>query len=538
MPPRFRRTETMANFELVPDDEREDPPSPVPAEQDGARRRGPAGLRDRVLARWRVLSRRGRAAVAAGAAVVLVVAAVAAVAPGLLDARAERLRAAAVQEVPGGVADLSEPLSEVWSLTTDGAGLAVLRGGLVLATEGTAVAAVDAGTGREAWRHEIGTFPTCSPTRGYQGVPEPPADVVVCLSGPSKDRTVTVLDAAGAVVGERSFGAARSGAYDDAAPDGAPVVVPAADGALAVVEDVTDATAPWPADDAPDEDTLRELRADGWRDPRLRLEDALTGEVRGVATVRLRPEDLGACGLVQDEGSPAELMTEPVVVASSSMTVLSVCGAVVLLTPDGTEVDRDVDGAWPQLLPGGGLVLIGEESTVLDAAGSVVATVPGYVVPPVVDSDPGSFFLTLADLEDTGQGLRLVAVGQDGAERWANPIDDLRGVLARVAGVVVVEAESGLAGLDAATGAEVWAREDVLRRADGGPGEWVAGVVTDGTRLLLGVSGENPGHRLVALDLRDGTTAWAREQGGYLESLSSAGGHVVAAVDRATHGLG
>src|SRR5690606_31447259 len=140
----------------------------------------------------------------------------------------------------------------------------------------------------------------------------------------------------------------------------------------------------------------------------------------------------------QDEGSPAELMTEPVVVASSSMTVLSVCGAVVLLTPDGTEVDRDVDGAWPQLLPGGGLVLIGEESTVLDAAGSVVATVPGYVVPPVVDSDPASFFLTSADLEDAGHGLRLVAVGQDGAERWANPIDDLHGVLARVAGVVVV----------------------------------------------------------------------------------------------------
>ncbi|MFD6134877.1 hypothetical protein [Isoptericola sp. NPDC056618] len=92
MPPRFRRPEPMTTFELVPDDEREDGP-------DGAPHVGPeqgrrlADLRDRAHTRWRALSRRGRAAVAGGTAVVVVVVAGAAVAPGLLDARAERLRA-------------------------------------------------------------------------------------------------------------------------------------------------------------------------------------------------------------------------------------------------------------------------------------------------------------------------------------------------------------------------------------------------------------------------------------------------------------
>ncbi|MEU2199745.1 PQQ-binding-like beta-propeller repeat protein [Isoptericola sp. NPDC019482] len=539
MRPRFRRAEPMTTFELVPDDEREGGSGVAPGEEHDDLRRLP--LRERALARWRALSRRGRVAVAAGAAVVVLAVATATVAPGLLDARAERLRADAIRGLPGAVEDLSEPLAETWELP-DGDGLVTLAGGLVLTTDGTSVAALDAGTGDEAWRREVGTFPTCGPRGGITDDLARPADVAVCLTGNPDDRTVTVLDAGGAVVGERSFGPARADAYDDGAPDGAPVVVPAGGGALAVVDGLSDATAPWPSDDLPDAGTLRALRADGWVDPTVRVEDALTGEVRGEATLHLRAEDLGACGMMQDDGEAPELMTYPSVVASSSLVTLSVCGAAVLVTPRGTAIDVDPEGAWARPLADGGLVVAGEDgSTVLDDDGTVVATVPGLVIPPLVDAEPGSSYLALAGMGDGATGPpRLTSIGPDGGERWWSVVtDDFGGVLARVDGVVVVQDGSGLVGVDAATGDEIWDRDDLLRRSDDGSGEWVAGAVTDGTRLLVGVSGHGGGdrNRLVTLDVRDGTTLWEREQDGYLEGLLTIGGHVVAFAG-AVRGLG
>ena len=529
----------MASFELVPDDEREDAPGGAPDEEPDDRRR-PA-LRDRALARWRALSRRGRVVVAAGTAVVVLAAATAAVAPGLLDARAERLRADAIRGLPGAVDDLSVPLAETWELT-DGTGLVTLAGGLALTTEGTSVAALDAGSGDEVWRREVGTFPTCGPRGGFPDDLARPSDVAVCLTGNPDDRTVTVLDAGGAVVGERAIGPARADAYDDGAPAGAPVVVPAAAGAIAVVEGITDAAARWPEDDLPDADTLRELRADGWVDPTVRVEDALTGEVRGAATLRLRAEDLGACGMLQDGGEAPELMTDPSVVATTSSVTLSVCGAVALVTPRGATVDADPKYAWVRPLADGRLVVADvDRSTVLGDDGSVVATVPGLVIPPQVDDEPGSSYLAMAGVGDGATGpLRLTSVGPDGDERWWTVVpDDLGGVLARVDGVVVVQDGSGLVGLDAATGDEVWDRDDLLERSDDGSGEWVSGAVSDGTRLLVGISGYGGGdrHRLVTVDARDGTTVWELEQDGYLEGLLAVGGHVVSFAG-AVRGLG
>ncbi|SKC47011.1 PQQ enzyme repeat-containing protein [Krasilnikoviella flava] len=527
----------MATFELVPDDEREDEPFLAPDGDEPGGRRPLADLRDRALARWRSLSRRGRVTLAAGTAVVVAAAATAAVGPGLLDARADRLRAEAVQGLPGVVGDLSEPLGETWELANGHGTLVTLPGGIVLTTQGTSVSALDAATGEELWQRDVGPYPACGPQGSSRDDPGTPADTAVCLSGESDDRTVTVLDATGVVLGERSLGPARTDAFDEAAPDGAPVVVPAAAGAIAVVEGSTNATAPWPADDMPDEDTLRALRADGWVDPTLRLEDALTGEVRGEATVRLRAQDLGECGMTQDEDAAPELMTDPMVDASPSVTSLSVCSASVLVTPDGAVLDVGPDGAWVRPIPGGGHVLVSEESTVIDEDGSVVATVPGFLLPPLVDDDPEGPFLVLVGTGDAEGELRLTAVGPDGAEEWSTPTDDLGGVLARVAGVVVVQDGGGLVGIDVATGAEVWARRDLLERAADGSGDWVTGAVTDGTRLLVGISGSGERHRLVALDLRDGTTVWERERRGYLEGLQSIGGHVVA-FDGAVHGLG
>jgi outer membrane protein assembly factor BamB len=527
----------MTTFELVPDDEREDDPSFLPP--DGEADTGPrrlAALRDRAHARWRGLSRRGRVAVAAGTAVVVVAAATAAVAPGFLDAHDQRLRAAAVQGLPGAVGDLSEPLADAWELATGDGTLVTLAGGVLLTTEGTSVSAVDAGTGSEVWQRDVGASPTCGPQGGFRNDRGTPATVAVCLSGESDDRSVTVLDATGAVVGERSLGPARTDTFDEAAPAGSPVVVPAAAGAVAVVEGITSASAPWPADGLPDEDTLRALRADGWADPTLRVEDAVTGELRGEAAVHLRAEHLEQCGMTQEEGAAPVLMTDPMVSASPSVTTLTVCAAAVLVMPDGTVLDVDADGGWAEALPGGGHVVVGdEESTVLDDDGSVVATVPGFLVPPLVDDAPDGPYLTLAGM---GEGeLRLTSVAPDGEEAWSAATADLGGVVARVAGVVVVQDGSGFVGFDAATGAEVWARDDLLQRSANGSGEWVVGAVTDGTRLLVGISGDGERHRLVGLDLRDGTTAWERERQGYLEGLQSIGGHVVA-FDGTVHGLG
>ncbi|MFI2103584.1 PQQ-binding-like beta-propeller repeat protein [Isoptericola sp. NPDC019693] len=540
MPPRFRRPEPMTTFELVPDDEPEDMSGSAADDAEP----GPrllSRLRERGRARWRTLSRRGRAAVAAGTAVVVVAAATAVVAPGLLDARAERLRAEAVQGLPGAVGNLSEPLAETWDLANASGALVALSGGTLLTTDATSVSALDAGTGEEVWHREIGTYPTCGPQEGYPIDLGPPADVVVCLSGDGDDRTVTVLDATGTVVGERSIGPARADPYDDgtgATPGEAPVVVPAGGGALAVVEGITDTSAPWPSDDLPDADTLGRLRADGWEDPTLRVEDALTGELRGEASLQLRPQDLAQCGMTQDQGSDPELILSPSVSATSSLVTLSVCGAAVLVTSDGVVVDTGSGGAWARPLPGGGTVVVGEESTVLGRDGDVVTTLPGFLIPPTVDDDPDGPYLVLAGAGTAGGQFRLAAVGADGDEAWSAPVPEPGGVLARVSGVVVVQDGDALVALDAATGTEVWVREDLLRPSGYGSGDWVAGAVTDGTRLLVGIGGDGARHRLVTLDLRDGSTVWQREGQGYLERLQSVDGHVVAAYDGVPHGLG
>ncbi|MCK9792711.1 PQQ-like beta-propeller repeat protein [Isoptericola sp. 4D.3] len=540
MPPRFRRPEPMTTFELVPDDEQDDGHGLVaPGGDDG---RGAtarlAGLRGRVTRRWRALSRRGRAAIAAGIAVVVLAATTAAVAPGLLDARDQRLRAEAVRGTPGAVGDLSEPLAETWSLAHGDGALVTLPGGTVLTTEGTEVSAIDAGTGREVWRRDLGPSLACGPRANVWDVMSRPSAVVVCLSGEADARTATVLDADGAVVGERSLGPARTDGFGDAPEDGAPLVVPAAAGAVAVVDGITDATARWPADDQPDADTLRELRAAGWTDPVVRVEDALTGEVRGEATLRLRPEHLEGCGMMQDEGTAPELTVEPTVSASPEVTVFSACSAAVYLTPDGATLDVDPADGWVHPLPDGGLLRVaGEESTVLDDDGSVLATVPGFLLPPTVDDDPHGSFLVLTGVGDDAAPMRLASVGPEGEEDWTATTADLGGVLARVAGTVVVQDGAGLVAFDAASGAEVWTHGDLLRRTADGSGDWVVGAVTDGTRLLVGINGDGAGHRLAALDLRDGTTAWQREREGFLEGLQSVGGNVVV-FDGVVRGLG
>ncbi|MFE5341756.1 PQQ-binding-like beta-propeller repeat protein [Isoptericola sp. NPDC056578] len=529
MPPRFRRPEPMTTFELVPDDEREDAPDDAPDDRPHESRRRPADLIVRARARWRTLSRRGRVAVAGGTAVVVVAAATAAVAPGLLDARAERQRAEAIRGMPGVVGDLSEPVDVVWSLPEESSVAAVLPGGVLAVTDGAGVRAMDAATGDVVWEHPLDDGAMCGPAPWTPVDWSAPVDTVVCVEDASR---VTVLDADGTVVSERELDLLEP---VDAPGEGDPgvyswsQVVPAADGTVAVLDETASVTeVPWPeGEDAAS--LLRALRDTGWHDPTLRVVDAVTGEERAEVTVPLTEDALESCGVTEGPGEQTVSVTpQPWIDATPSATTLGVCGLTRAVTPTGGSFDVGGDAHTLVPLPGGRFLVQGETSEVRDAHGERLETIHGSAVAPLVDTTPDGARLVLVGAG--GSASSLAALGADGAPTWSVSVAPLTTPLARVGDAIVLADETSLTVVDARTGAQRWRVPDLL---DGDPedGETVAGAVTDGTRLLLAISpaswsddGADAPHRLVALDLRDGSTAWERTGTGVLWGLFSAGG--------------
>jgi len=519
----------MTTFELVPDDELEDAPGTAPTGPPDDRREHVAALRDRALARWRALSRRGRTAVAAGTAVVVLAAATAAVAPALLDAHDQRLRAEAVAGMPGVVGDLSEPLAVTWEARQAGSVAAIVAGGLVAVSQGNGVRALDAASGEVVWEHDLGGSAWCGPPPWRPADWSVEAQSVVCVGDDGS--TVTTLDAAGEVLAERQV--ARSD-EDRAAGLDVPAVTATAGGAVAVLEQGPTATVPWEEGDDPAH-TLEALRDTGWTAPTLRLEDAVSGEVRATVPLRLSAEHLPECGIFEDGHGPT-LDLQPWVEATPSSTTVSLCGARHSVTPSGEVVDLG-DGLRSLIpLPGGGYVVQGETSEILDTDGGHLATINGWVVPPMIDTEPQGPVLTM--LGGTGGSAALSAVARDGETAWSHPIDSMTIPLARVGGTVVVAGGGGVTAVDAASGEERWRLPGLLDVEVDGSGEHVSGVVTDGTRLLLSVNrhivvdaetGEmRADHRLVALDLRDGTTVWQQAWEGDLQGLAAVAGNVLA----------
>lgn len=530
----------MTTFELVPDAEPEAGGPPLP----GGDAPGDPTIRDRAAAHWHRLSRRARVAMAAGAVVVVLATTGAIAGPSLLDARADRLRAEAVRGLAGTVPDLSEPLQQTWEVPNGTGILAVLPRSVVVTTDGTDARAVDVTTGEDVWRHQVGADPVCGPRPSSVEL-DRPVDTVVCLGGEPDARTVTVLDASGTVTGERTVGAAITDPYSEGLDDDTRIMLPAADGAVVVVDDRTSGVdAAW--SETGDADaalrTLRTLRERGWTDPTMRIEDAVTGEVRAEVTARLRPEGLEGCGQsyeTNEEGTTrVRVIPDSSVDVTPSFAVLSACGSSVGLMADGSPLDASTSAGWLQAIAGGGFAATGEESRVHASDGSLVTTVPGWVVLPSVDADPSGLTLALTVVDERAEDMRLAAFGPDGQQAWAVPVTSPPGVAARVAGVVLLQDADRVLGLDAATGAELWAHDGLLDVPKDGNGEWVAGALTDGTRVLLGVGGSSGGsHRLVALDVRDGTTTWEREGKGHLNALEAVGGHPVL-LTSTLHGLG
>ncbi|MFE6969039.1 PQQ-binding-like beta-propeller repeat protein [Isoptericola sp. NPDC057653] len=531
MPPRFRRPEPMTTFELVPDDEREPDDLPGMPDPDDDRPRRLAALRDRAVTRWRRLSRRSRATIAASTAVVLLAATTAAVGPGVLDAHDQRQRADAVRGLPGAVDDLSEPVAPTWSLPGGSDLEAVLPDGVLVAGDGRGVTAVDAGTGETVWEHVFDGGGRCGTSPAFP--PEAPeiTETVVCVSDAGS--TATVLDADGSVVAERELD------WSDLIRSGARPVHrqawPAAGGAVALLDTRTGDTSSveWHEGDDPAA-ALRSLRAAGWRDPTLRLEDARTGEVRAEVTVALSPHDLTACGIIEDAAG-SRLSLDAYVTAMPTYTVVSACNVSRVLTATGAEIERDDVAASISSIAGGGYLVSGDTSTLLDADAEVRSTVDGWVVTPALDTAPDGPVLALRATPD-GDTATLVAVGEDDEALWAHPITTLSVPLARVGDTVVVADESSITGLDADTGVERWSLDQM---ADDPTTEgYVAGRATDGTRLLLAIpaatvmdaeTGEmRSGFRLVAADLRDGTIAWeSRADDHDLWGMYTVGGHLV-----------
>lgn len=462
-------------------------------------------LRDR----WRGLPRRLRIGLVGGSAAVVAVA-IAGVA--VVDARVEAAHAERMAALPGGVADLSESVQETWRVEADGGVLAVLPGGVVVTRDGTDVLGIDVADGSEVWRQELGPALDCGPQPVLPGERHHPVDRVICLHGEG-ERTVVVLGADGTVLGERDLGPA-SGPHGQE-PDGPPQIGPAPDGAVYVVDHVDEMLPELDPQEAAD--TLADARAAGtWQDPSLRIEDALTGELRGEATVALRTaHEVARCSAEDGPGGePVRWLISSVGVTTTA-THLSVCdGVSTTLAADGTEVD-----GFPYPTVDGETVLSTMDGSIVPgAAGEDGFTLPGFVLDPAaVDSADGPWLV--------GSG-GITAYDSAGDELWSS--DTPTGMVAvRADGVAVVEGSGAGAvrAVDLATGQVRWTNDELLETA--GPVGLGRGAATDGTVALVALSDGRTTTELVALDLDDGVELWRTSHDALNGEIFTVDGHLL-----------
>lgn len=484
-----RRRQGRLVVELVPDEGDDAAAAGAPDEPGHATTPARA-----ALARWRGLARRTRVLVASGTAV-----AVLAVGGGVAvaDAIGDHRRAAAMRTAPGGVTDLSDPPAQTWEADADGHRVVPVDGGAVVVRDGDDVLALDVATGEERWRHRVPGVVECGP---WTGAPAPPVAEVVCLAGTDGDLGATVISAAGEVRGSRDLGAVSAWA-GGAIGEGTgvrPQVIPMSGGLLGVLENPVD-----PARTFDDQEQaraeLRRLRAAG-REPAVRLDDALTGEVLARAEVDLDAapddDDLTSCSVYGGAAATSFSLLQKSSVAPGVVWT-TLCGAGVAVTAEGDDIAFDADDAWSLVRTDAGLAVPSSPGTTLRTDDGDVG-LPGTLMPAAADD--GSDDVLLLSGEQAG-GLR--GVERDGTARWST--DSSARVLARADGVAVGIDGAAAVGLDLSDGAERWRRDDVL--PESGEDAFLAGVATDGVRVLLAV-GRSDGFDLVAVDARTGATAW------------------------------
>ncbi|MFE6967846.1 hypothetical protein [Isoptericola sp. NPDC057653] len=490
-----RRRSSMATFDLQPDE-------PETVDDAAEPEDVPPGAGERLVAAVRRVRPRtwGIVAGAVAGAVVLTVGGTAAG-----NALAERHRLDLLVAAPGGVRDAAAAVAdEGWSADTDSGVLAVLAGGVVVAQDGTDAVGLDAATGDEAWREPLGEQVECGP-----GPVDPvewtmPLDEVVCLSGDLTDRAVSVIAADGTVVGTRGLGDV-SGV----------TVAPAAGGTVLVVE--PDGPLPEARGFADEDAALRALETLDGPGLRVRVEDALSGDVRATVDVPFDPAATDQCLLWMNDTIELDFAGYGLR-SSPGLVELGRCGAHLVWTPPGAGETAPVVGA-----PGngeavlrsvdGGVAVPQEDGrsrlTALDGPDVVL---PGVLLDPAATD--GSAGPRLVLTADGLTALDPAALGGD--PLWVRPrqggpvpeeepglLDDGSEVLVRTAGTVLLQQPDGvLVGLDAGTGAERWSVGEPV------PGwqddRWLQGALTDGREALLTVAGDDDGYALVRLDLATG----------------------------------
>jgi outer membrane protein assembly factor BamB len=466
--------------------------------------------------RWLAVPRRTRVAVVAGTVAVVVVGTGGAV---VLDSRAEAAHVAHMASLPGGVVDLSVPLEQTWEVETDTGVLALLDGGLLVAVAGTEVLAVDAATGEVAWRYELGSLIECGVGEAWARDLREPAASVTCLSG-APERTVTVFAADGELVGRRELGRLGPASFAYGERTG-PFALVLADGAVAVSDAFDLEVDVLPSGEAVG---IEALRAAGTPTvARLRVEDALTGEVRGQGEISLSTDaDVAGCADGPDQ------ITYTVGAWADDLgrgAGLSMCDQDVWVSADGTVGDA----------PSSHRVLAGGEQVVHTGTGSIVRTadgdeveLPGTVVDVEArDAGPAPFLVSV----ETG----MAAFDQDGTRRWQldGPLPEAG--LFGVDGTFVVRMDDGeLVAVDATTGERRWVRDGLFARDGEGDGEgfwstfWLGtSALTDGEVGLLTTVSDGLSTRVVALDLADGATRWELDLEGAAHELLAVDAGVV-----------
>ncbi len=494
-------------------------PGPVADDPGDARPPGPDRRRRRLLVG------------AAVGGVILLVA-------GMLvvDAVTTRDAQQRLETARGAVRVLDGAPEELWTATASpDHGVGFLPGLLVTVAGGDAVA-LDLDGGETAWSVPVGDDAVCGSWSPWD-VAGAFARTLVCLagagvpfswSGPDAavpttgTATVTVLDAAGEVLGHR-----------EVELDGA-LLAPGPAGGLVRVERVGEPGEPVGAPVAVDPGAGETIDGVRGRDAVVTLEDALTGDVRWRHDLPFQHVPWSCTTWDAQTGGEQVDAEATVVSATETMVDVAGCGLAATFSPSGDRLDDPdlpTDGVVP--LAGGGFLVDSDRQgstgtlradRVLRADGTFLLDVPGEVLDPQSTDDPDPGVLLVRD------GIDVRAYDDEGARLWT--YDGVRvpeAVYALAGGTAVVGTGNTVVGLDAMTGEQTWSRFVDDLAGDDARSAMVTQSFTDGRCVILALvdpaTGLHP--RTVALELSTGSVVWESDAGGEWASFLTVQGRLL-----------
>ncbi|MCF4120590.1 PQQ-binding-like beta-propeller repeat protein [Antribacter sp. KLBMP9083] len=475
-----------------------------------------AEVRDRVAANRRILV----PAVGALAALTIVGATVGTVRE---HQRAERLRVAA-----GGVLSLDDAPEERWRAQVPTMNLGFLDGDL-FAADAEGVHGIDPQTGDEAWSVALDDA-QCGSIDGQWWSSMPDLGQLVCVQGTGDDRTLVVVGPDGAVSEPRRLD-----------PE-AGVPHPGPRGTVVLVRRVGEPGDPGDAavDCLPDSSCSTTGQVASARDIEVRVEDAVTGELRWESAVDAEVGgDTWEC--VSWSETRTSLDLEAVRVGGGpTLVTMDGCGVHAAWTADGATLGaRPVDAPGPfgpsytEPVPGGYVqrsvqVGSGFKDRFYGPDGTVEQEVDGSVLIP--QSSDG----TADGFHFVGGIPTLTAYDAGWGTLWKASLLVDR-VLAVADGIVVVGGTSStkVIALDLATGGELWdwtvppetVSDDGSVVTTGGG--WINQAFTDGRIVVVAMQAssgiEMPPVISYGLDLVTGEVVWTDAAPGEATLLSAGG---------------